>query len=95
MGMDVFKFILFSVFDFMGEFEFEFILMLLGVCYIWNGDGKVMIKMSGLLYNFYFILDINRELYEVGLIILIGVKVNVIKKRKKELIKIIVCKLVL
>lgn len=84
MGMDVSKFILSSAFDFMGELEFEPILTSLGVCYTWNGDGKATTKMSGSLYNLHLILDINRELYEAGLTTSTGVKVNVIKKRKRK-----------
>lgn len=84
MGMDVSKFILSSAFDFMGELEFESILTSLGVCYTWNGDGKATTKMSGSLYNLHLILDINRELYEAGLTTSTGVKVNVIKKKKRK-----------
>ena len=76
MAMDVSKFILVSSFDFMNGLVFEPVLTSLGVCYTWNGDGKVTTKMSGSLYNLHLVLDIHRELYEAGLTTTAGVKVK-------------------
>jgi hypothetical protein len=81
ISMDVSKFILVSTFDFMNDLVFTPVLTSFGVCYTWNGDGNVTTKMTGPLYNFHVMLDINRELYEYGLTATTGVKVRSVSKQ--------------